>query len=64
MSASTSFYGMVSERTRIWIDIFGIIFFLLPICVILDLLHLAVVPRVVPHGRESSATPAAWSAGR
>ena len=28
-------YGMVSERTRILIDIFGIIFFLLPMCVIL-----------------------------
>lgn len=28
-------YGMVSERTRIFIDIFGIIFFLLPICIIL-----------------------------
>ena len=23
-------YGMVSERTRLWIDVFGIIFFLLP----------------------------------
>jgi TRAP-type mannitol/chloroaromatic compound transport system permease small subunit len=28
-------YGMVSERTRIWIDIFGGVLFLLPICVIL-----------------------------
>lgn len=28
-------YGFVSERTRILIDIFGIIFFLLPICIIL-----------------------------
>ena len=28
-------YGMVSERTRIWIDIIGGVFFLLPICVIL-----------------------------
>jgi TRAP-type mannitol/chloroaromatic compound transport system permease small subunit len=28
-------YGMVSERTRIWIDIIGSILFLLPICVIL-----------------------------
>jgi TRAP-type mannitol/chloroaromatic compound transport system permease small subunit len=28
-------YGSVSERTRIWIDIFGGLFFLLPICVIL-----------------------------
>jgi TRAP-type mannitol/chloroaromatic compound transport system permease small subunit len=28
-------YGMVSERTRIWIDIIGGILFLLPICVIL-----------------------------
>ena len=28
-------YGMVSERTRIWIDILGIIFFLFPICIIL-----------------------------
>lgn len=28
-------YGMVSERTRILIDIFGIILFLLPMCVIL-----------------------------
>jgi TRAP-type mannitol/chloroaromatic compound transport system permease small subunit len=28
-------YGMVSERTRIWIDIFGGFLFLLPICVIL-----------------------------
>ena len=28
-------YGMVSERTRIWIDIIGGCLFLLPICVIL-----------------------------
>jgi TRAP-type mannitol/chloroaromatic compound transport system permease small subunit len=28
-------YGMVSERTRIWIDIVGGILFLLPICIIL-----------------------------
>jgi TRAP-type mannitol/chloroaromatic compound transport system permease small subunit len=28
-------YGMVSERTRIWIDVIGGILFLLPICVIL-----------------------------
>src|SRR6185295_14850641 len=29
------FYGMASERTRIWIDIVGGLLFLLPICVIL-----------------------------
>jgi TRAP-type mannitol/chloroaromatic compound transport system permease small subunit len=29
------FYGMVSDRARIWIDILGAILFLLPICVIL-----------------------------
>ena len=29
------FYSAVSERTRIWIDIIGGLFFLLPICVIL-----------------------------
>jgi TRAP-type mannitol/chloroaromatic compound transport system permease small subunit len=28
------FYGMASERTRIWIDIVGSVLFLLPICVI------------------------------
>jgi len=28
-------YGTVSEKTRIWIDIVGGIFFLLPICIIL-----------------------------
>ena len=28
-------YGMVSERTQIWIDIIGGILFLLPICIIL-----------------------------
>ncbi len=28
-------YGMVSERTRIWIDIIGVLLFLLPICLIL-----------------------------
>jgi TRAP-type mannitol/chloroaromatic compound transport system permease small subunit len=28
-------YGMVSEKTRIWIDIIGGVFFLLPICAIL-----------------------------
>jgi TRAP-type mannitol/chloroaromatic compound transport system permease small subunit len=28
-------YGMVSERTRLWIDIVGSILFLLPICAIL-----------------------------
>jgi len=29
------FYSAVSERVRIWIDILGCLFFLLPICVIL-----------------------------
>jgi TRAP-type mannitol/chloroaromatic compound transport system permease small subunit len=29
------FYGMASDRTRIWIDIIGGILFLLPICIIL-----------------------------
>ena len=29
------FFSAVSERTRIWIDIFGGLFFLLPICLIL-----------------------------
>jgi TRAP-type mannitol/chloroaromatic compound transport system permease small subunit len=29
------FYGMVSERTRTWIDLLGGIFFLLPICVLM-----------------------------
>jgi TRAP-type mannitol/chloroaromatic compound transport system permease small subunit len=29
------FYASVSERARIWIDIFGGLFFLLPICLIL-----------------------------
>ena len=29
------FYGVASERTRIWIDIIGTVLFLLPICVIL-----------------------------
>jgi len=29
------FYGMVSERARIWIDLLGTILFLLPICLIL-----------------------------
>jgi TRAP-type mannitol/chloroaromatic compound transport system permease small subunit len=28
-------YSMVSERTRIWIDIVGCLLFLLPICIIL-----------------------------
>jgi TRAP-type mannitol/chloroaromatic compound transport system permease small subunit len=28
-------YGMVSERTRLWIDIVGGVLFLLPICIIL-----------------------------
>lgn len=28
-------YGSVSDRARLWIDVFGIIFFLLPMCVIL-----------------------------
>ena len=32
---------MVSERARIWIDIIGGLLFLLPICVILHLVHLA-----------------------
>jgi TRAP-type mannitol/chloroaromatic compound transport system permease small subunit len=31
-------YGMVSERTRIWIDIIGGFLFLLPICIILTYL--------------------------
>jgi TRAP-type mannitol/chloroaromatic compound transport system permease small subunit len=29
------FYGMASERTKIWIDIVGGVLFLLPICIIL-----------------------------
>ena len=44
-------YGMVSERTRIWIDIIGGFLFLLPICVILDLFHLAVVRRFLADQR-------------
>ena len=28
-------YGMASQRTRLWIDVFGTVFFLLPICAIL-----------------------------
>ena len=46
-------YGMASERTRIWIDIIGGLLFLLPICVILDLFHLAVVRRI--PGRSTSS---------
>ena len=44
-------YGMVSERTRIWIDIIGGFLFLLPIC---DprLLHLALVRRFLAHQRD------------
>ena len=30
-------YSMVSERTRLWIDVFGTLLFLLPICIILVL---------------------------
>jgi TRAP-type mannitol/chloroaromatic compound transport system permease small subunit len=29
------FYGMVSERTRLWIDILGTILFLVPMCVVI-----------------------------
>ena len=53
------FYGMVSERARIWIDIIGGLLFLLPICVILDLFHLAVVRRVLAHRRRRRPMPAA-----
>ena len=42
-------YRRVSERTRIWIDILGGIFFLLPICVDPDLFHLAVVRGFLAH---------------
>ncbi len=28
-------YGWVSERTRLWIDLFGCVFFLMPICLLL-----------------------------
>lgn len=28
-------YGSVSERTRLWIDVFGLIFFLIPSCIYL-----------------------------
>ena len=44
-------YGMVSERARIWIDIIGGLLFLLPICMILDLFHLAVVLELVADRR-------------
>lgn len=27
------FYGSVSDRARLWIDVFGIVFFLLPVCI-------------------------------
>src|SRR5262245_14656342 len=27
-------YGQVSERARLWIDVFGIVFFLFPACVV------------------------------
>ena len=52
-------YGMVSERTRIWIDIIGGFLFLLPICVILDLLHLALVRRSPGGSARSRPMPAA-----
>lgn len=29
------FYGMVSERARLWIDILGTLFFLFPMCIVL-----------------------------
>ena len=35
MCGSISFYGWVGERTRIWIDLLGGIFFLLPMCALM-----------------------------
>ena len=53
------FYGMVSERARIWIDIIGGFLFLLPICMILDLFHLAVVRRIPGASTRRPRMPAA-----
>ena len=52
-------YGMVSERTRIWIDIIGGIS--VPAADLRDphLFHLALVRRVLADRRESRPTPAA-----
>ena len=35
MSASTLIYANVSDRTRLWIDVFGLIVFLLPATIML-----------------------------
>ncbi len=36
-------YGSLSEEARLWIDIIGGLFFLIPICAILTLFHLGLV---------------------
>ena len=57
-------YSTVSDRARIWIDLLGGIFFLMPMCIVLMLVDLAVVHRIPGSPARSRPTPAASCAGR
>ena len=57
-------YGMVSERTRIWIDIIGGFLFLLPICVILTYFTWPWFVESWRSAMRPRRMPAASSAGR
>ena len=52
------FYGSASPRRKLWIDVFGIIFFLIPVDADADLLRLGVLPAELPLAARSPRTPA------
>ncbi len=56
--------GRFSARTQNWIDVFGILVFLLPMAVLLAHLSLAAIHQ--PHGTrvKSPRIPAGWCVGR
>ena len=57
-SASTSSPGALSARAQNWIDIFGIVFFLLPMAIRHHVAVVAAVPRLVRAQREYRPMPA------
>ena len=48
-------YGSLSERARLWVDVFGILLFLLPLCVILTWLSAPIAWKTFQSGEGSSS---------
>ena len=58
VQASTSISGRFTKRTQIWIDIFGLVFFLLPLVLVIIHLSMAAV-----HAAPTSASEMSSNAG-